>query len=113
MGRYFKASEFVMGDVNVYDKMDKKFLAKLERLRKSVGSPLVLTSTYRTPEYNTAIGGVNGSYHTKGIAADIRCSDGILRAKIVKNALRLGLTVGVYKTFIHVDDRLVQIIFTG
>lgn len=113
MGRYFKESEFTMNGENVYDQMDKRFLSQLEKLRKSVGLPLILNSTYRTPEYNEQVGGVKNSYHTKGVAADIHCTDGIVRSLIVKHALRLGLTVGVYHTFIHVDDRLTQILFVG
>jgi hypothetical protein len=47
----------------------------------------------------------------EGIAADIQCVGSIPRAKLVKHALNLGLTVGVYKNFVHVDDREHQIMF--
>ncbi len=44
---------------------------RLQALRDIVGKPVVITSGYRTPEHNRRIGGVQDSYHTRGMAADI------------------------------------------
>lgn len=46
----------------------------LEPLRVAWGRPLVVTSGYRSKEVNEAVGGVANSYHTLGLAADIRCT---------------------------------------
>ncbi len=43
----------------------------LERIRATVGVPVIVTSGYRAPRVNQAVGGVTGSDHTQGHAADI------------------------------------------
>ena len=44
----------------------------LEPARAKYGRPIVITSGYRCAKLNAAVGGVPKSYHTKGMAADIR-----------------------------------------
>lgn len=110
--KYFKENEFVMGEENVFHKMDTSLLARIDILRENVGEPLHITSSYRSPEYNKSIGGASRSQHLKGKAVDLSCKNGILRSKIVFEALKLGLTAGVAKTFVHVDCRETQIVFS-
>lgn len=43
----------------------------LEPLRIELGKPIIINSGYRNRAVNLAIGGVNNSYHTKGLACDI------------------------------------------
>lgn len=43
----------------------------LERIRSTVGRPIVVTSGYRCPQLNQAVGGVTSSDHVTGQAADI------------------------------------------
>ena len=43
----------------------------LERIRSKIGCPVTVTSGYRAPRVNTAVGGVTSSDHTQGHAADI------------------------------------------
>lgn len=43
----------------------------LERIRSTLQAPIVVTSGYRGPEVNRAVGGVTSSDHTQGHAADI------------------------------------------
>jgi zinc D-Ala-D-Ala carboxypeptidase len=47
-------------------------LDKLQALRDRLGKPLVLTSAYRSPEHNKAVGGAKNSMHMQGIAFDVR-----------------------------------------
>ena len=110
--RYFKEDEFVMDGVIVFDKMDADLLDRLDLLRELVGEPLHVTSSYRNKEKNNAVGGSQRSQHLKGKAVDLSCNNGTLRANIVKCALELDLTCGVAKTFVHIDNRDSQIIFT-
>ena len=43
----------------------------LDPLRESWGAPICVSNGYRSPELNKAVGGVDNSYHTRGMAADI------------------------------------------
>lgn len=43
----------------------------LERIRSTVGVPVIVTSGYRAPRVNYSVGGVTSSDHTQGHAADI------------------------------------------
>lgn len=43
----------------------------LEAIRKALGRPITITSGYRSPALNEAIGGAKNSQHTLGCAADI------------------------------------------
>ena len=110
--RYFKPSEFTMDGVNVYDKMDPTFLRKLDECRHQAGirmrSP---TSSWRSTYKNNAVDGSLNSYHLLGRAVDIPVSSGRERALIIRAALSLGLSVGVMKHAIHLDDRDDQILF--
>ena len=110
--KYFRKHEFIMGGDNVYNQMDDVFLKSLDQLRHNVGMPMNITSSYRSPEYNASIGGAKKSIHLLGRAVDISCNNSRDRMVIVQEALALGLTVGVAGTFIHIDDRDYQILFT-
>lgn len=47
----------------------------LQQIRNELHLPIIVNSAYRSKEVNEAVGGVSSSYHVKGLAADIRCSD--------------------------------------
>ncbi len=86
----------------------------LETIRGRLGAPMVVTSGCRCYEWNKAVGGSVRSFHLPmhGFrAADIACTNPYDRRIIVKEALNLGLTVGVSKDFLHIDCRMAQIVF--
>ena len=109
--RNFKETEFVMGKTNVFNMMCPTLLNKLDQLRDLVREPLTINSSYRSEEYNKSIGGRPKSQHLLGNAVDIHCDNSVLRHKIVTEAGSLGLTIGVAKTFVHVDNRELPIMF--
>jgi uncharacterized protein YcbK (DUF882 family) len=79
----------------------------LERLRAGLGHrPVKVYSWCRCPEYNEKVGGVQDSFHTYGLAADIAC-DGVPLDKLAQQAGKLFDGIGVYraKGFVHVDVR--------
>ncbi len=110
--RYFKQHEFVMGKENVFNKMNTTLLAKIDILREKVGEPLRITSSFRDKKFNKSVRGASKSQHLLGKAVDFSCRNGTFRSKIVLEALKLRLTVGVAKNFIHVDCRETQIVFS-
>jgi len=52
-------------------KLHPELLAKLEVLRETWGSPLLLTSGFRCARHNKKVNGAEGSLHLLGQAADI------------------------------------------
>ena len=85
-----------------------ELLNLLNRIRREWGKPVLVNSGYRSPEYNATItGAVANSYHTKGMAADIRPDDPRLIPELQDLCLELNKEggVGLYDSFVHVDVR--------
>lgn len=110
--RYFTYKEFDQKGLEDSGKtfMDGEFLNNLDDLRHECGFPFVITSGYRTPEYNNEISstGLNGP-HTTGKAVDIAASRGNA-LMLLENALNMGYFTGIGinqkgdKRFIHLDS---------
>ena len=47
----------------------------LQTIRNELHLPIIVTSGYRSKEVNEAVGCASSSYHVKGLAVDIKCSD--------------------------------------
>ena len=56
----------------------------LDPARKALGKPIKVNSGYRCPLKNKAVGGVAGSQHLRGEAADICCQDNKRLAEIIE-----------------------------
>lgn len=52
--------------------VDEDAMNRLQALRDALGKPLLLTSAYRSPQHNRAVGGAKASKHMEGIAFDVR-----------------------------------------
>lgn len=52
-------------------KIDAASLDKLQALRTRLGKPLIITSAYRSPQHNAAVGGAKTSQHIYGKAFDV------------------------------------------
>ena len=113
----FKLNEYVRipernGDLRAY--IDAQIALHAQELRDAWGGPLILSSTFRSPEYNDAIGGARYSRHQYGDAVDIR-ADNTAMAQDLYNLARYlevdylepaDLTiVGKTTPWIHLDDR--------
>lgn len=103
---YFELSEFDSPDLpNSGVNMDSGFLSKLEVAREYAAIPFIITSGYRSQEHNAKVGGVPGSSHTKGYAADIAVKSSRDRYIIIKALIDAGFNrIGVAESFIHVDN---------
>ena len=105
MSKYFSVKELscpCCGKAN----MDTQFVEALDRLREAYGKPLKLSSGYRCPDHNKAVGGALSSQHMKGNAVDIPCSDKGERYQLVKLALLQGFTgIECSPVHVHLDRR--------
>lgn len=73
---------------------------ELNRIRRKLDLPIYVSSAFRTPEVNKAVGGVANSLHIYGCAADISCNDMKKLRDILKHeSLREFIDYG---TFIHI-----------
>jgi hypothetical protein len=57
----------------VIQKNLKRVAETLEQVRALVGKPVSVSSGYRSPAVNRAVGGAGKSAHVSGLAADINC----------------------------------------
>lgn len=90
--------------------MSDDFLYFLDRVRGICGFPIILNSAFRSADYEFSRGRDGTSSHTKGIAADIRCTDSLKRAKIIYAVCSLSyiirnypIRIGIGKSFLHID----------
>lgn len=96
------------GGVN---KCDQILVDALEELRALVGVPILVDDAYRCPGHNAQVGGVKGSQHELGIAADIKIQ-GMTPAEMYRAALQVpafangGIGVSDAPSgYIHLDCR--------
>ncbi len=102
------------------------FAEKLKELRLDVGLPMIVNSCCRCPKHNKAVKGSPRSFHltdnlvygTLGTCAiDIARRGYEADRQVITAALVNGWSVGIAKTFIHLDRRtdytnLKAVIFT-
>ena len=84
--KYFSLSEFLNSatakrlridntpSFEVVDNLNK-LADYLDVIREKVGKPILISSGFRCPVLNKAVGGVSNSQHQKGLAADLICAD--------------------------------------
>lgn len=108
VSEHFKIKEFAQKDGRC-DKVliDSELVEVLEDIREHFNAPVIITSGYRTPEYNAKIGGAKNSQHTKGTAADIQVK-GVPASNVqryLKQKYQEKYGIGSYWTFTHIDTR--------
>lgn len=101
--------------------IDDDVVNALQAIRDWCGVPIVVTSTYRTPEHNGAVGGSMNSMHLEGRAIDFAFMedneewiaelqrhikyDGVMKEVLLSHGIR---GFGYYDNFVHIDTRLVD-----
>ena len=86
-------------------KIDPALVTRLQQLRDRVGKAINITSGYRCPTHNRAVGGAANSQHLLGKAADMWV-EGMSPDTLATHAEAVGFGgIGIYDTFVHVDTR--------
>ena len=84
--KYFTLSEFInsttakrlgIDNTPTFEVVDNlnRLADYLDGIREKLGKPILVSSGYRCPMLNKAVGGVVNSQHLKGLAADVVCAD--------------------------------------
>ena len=109
--KHFTYSEFDcksgVGQGEIF--MKDAFIKMLDDARIIANTPFIITSGYRTKEYNAELikkgyKASPNSSHCKGVAADIKITNSYTRFKIIQALVMVGFKrIGVAKDFIHCD----------
>ena len=117
LSTHFKVKEFACKDGSDAVLVAPRLVMVLQSIRSHFGTAVTINSGYRTPQYNTKVGGVAHSQHCYGTAADITVR-GQKPAAVAAYARQLMPDwggVGVYsqKGFTHIDTREVRADWNG
>jgi len=89
---------------NTFTRLSIDVLIMLDKVRSEWGSPLYVSSSYRSPSYNKSVGGATSSQHAKGNALDIHPAPSEIKAfQAFIKSRNLNGGVGYYNTFLHID----------
>ena len=105
----FKVSEFACKCGCGFDDIDQRVINMCQIIRDALGVPVHVNSGCRCEKHNANVGGVKGSNHTKGLAADLSCSLGAVKMfETVKKLHAEGKLPDLdyckrYKSWIHID----------
>lgn len=101
----FRLHEFLTkNQKNSFTRINANIIAEVQDLRRIFGSPIGISSSYRSPEYNRSVNGATSSQHLLGNALDTYPINGDIAGwkKVVRENKKTGGT-GYYKTFVHID----------
>lgn len=89
-------------------------LIKLNKFRAEYGSPMYVTSGYRSPEHNAEIGGSKSSSHLTCQACDFKDTDGELK-KFIANDPEILARCDLYMedpestpSWVHLQSRVIK-----
>ncbi len=103
----FRVREFACSDGTDPIFISTDLVTVLQKIRTHFGKAVTITSAYRTPTRNKAVGGTAYSQHLYGNAADIKVQ-GVSPARVAEYAEKLLPNkggIGIYDTFTHIDVR--------
>lgn len=103
----FKVKEFACTDGSDPIFVDTDLVKVLQKIRNHFNRAVTITSAYRTPTRNKAVGGTTYSQHLYGSAADIKVKGVSPKdvAEYAETLLKNSGGIGVYDTFTHIDVR--------
>ena len=104
LSKHFSRWEFECKCGCGFDTVDVETLGAAETIRAYFDARTTITSGCRCEAYNYKIGGAKNSQHKKGRGLDI-VVDGVSPKEVAEFAEELGLSVGRYNTFTHIDTR--------
>ena len=107
----FKVSEFACHCGCGFNIIDQRVIDMAQVIREALGVPVHVNSGCRCEKHNAKVGGVKGSNHTKGFAADLSTSAGALRLFCVVADLKARgklpqldyAILYIKKNFVHID----------
>ena len=111
----FRLQEFQSGDGAGFPAAVLINLSKLAKnlqvLRDELKESITITSGYRSPKHNRAVGGVANSQHVLGKASDLQAQNttpkqlaAVIEKLILERKMEQG-GVGIYPDFVHYDIR--------
>ena len=115
LSKNFKVKEFACTDGSDPIFIDSELVSVLQKIRSHFGKTVTITSAYRTPTKNKAVGGQAYSQHLYGKAADIKVK-GVTPKKVAAYAetlLKNKGGIGTYSTFTHIDVRTTKARWKG
>ena len=107
----FNVSEFACHCGCGFNIIDQRVINMSQTIREAIGCPVHVNSGCRCEKRNAASGGVKGSFHTKGLAADLSCSLGAKKLFAVIADLKARgklpdldyAILYITKDFVHID----------
>lgn len=111
----FRVREFACKDGTDTIFISDGLVAVLQQVRSHFKKRVFINSAYRTDKHNRACGGSKYSQHLYGLAADI-VVEGVSPKEVasyVRKIMPKSGGVGIYSSFIHIDDRKERIDWVG
>ena len=117
---HFRQSELYSTSIDAPTciELDDRVIEALQYIRSYLDTPIIVTSTLRTPTGNALAGGSSNSQHLYGRAIDFTFPDDnyckvfsfrqlmLQKGDFFQNLMELGVRgVGFYKDFVHIDVR--------
>lgn len=98
----FKKSEFDCKETGE-NNMQHEFMEKLQAIRKDYNKGMTVTSGFRSTKHSIEAKKTHSNgEHTQGNCADVACTNGADRFRLIQLALKHGVNrIGIAKTFLH------------
>jgi uncharacterized protein YcbK (DUF882 family) len=111
LSKNFSRHEFACQDRCGFDTIDPRVVVMAQVIRDMLGEPIRINSACRCKKHNGKVGGVSGSYHTTGQAADLSSNVGSVRLfQVIKQLYAAGKLNDlqyckryIKKNFVHID----------